>query len=160
MNGLDRPWDDLHHISYFLLELRRVEAGEFTTTMNGDATFPVNPLSMQKIYANGNMESIYEMIPIDISKTHGIIENVFIRDNCSPEEIQVYNELFKEFRDVFAWYYEKILGIDPHIVEHEIRTYPDAKHVWKKLHPVNPHKTTNIKVEVKKLIKVCFIYRV
>jgi hypothetical protein len=26
MTGFDRPWDDLHHRSYFLLELRRVEA--------------------------------------------------------------------------------------------------------------------------------------
>jgi hypothetical protein len=26
LTGLDRPWDDLHHISYFLPELRRVEA--------------------------------------------------------------------------------------------------------------------------------------
>jgi hypothetical protein len=27
LTGLDRPWDDLHHRSYFLLELRRIEAG-------------------------------------------------------------------------------------------------------------------------------------
>jgi hypothetical protein len=26
MTGPDRPWDDLHHRSYFLPELRRVEA--------------------------------------------------------------------------------------------------------------------------------------
>jgi hypothetical protein len=26
MMGLDRPWDDLHHRSYFLPELKRVEA--------------------------------------------------------------------------------------------------------------------------------------
>jgi hypothetical protein len=53
MTGPDRPWDDLHHRSYFLPELRRVEAGEFTTTMNGDATCPVNPLAMHKIYVEG-----------------------------------------------------------------------------------------------------------
>jgi hypothetical protein len=28
MTGPDRPWDDLHHRSYFLPELRRIEAGE------------------------------------------------------------------------------------------------------------------------------------
>jgi hypothetical protein len=43
----------------------------------------------------GNMVSIAEMIPIDISKTPGIIENIFIGADCSPEEIQVYTELFK-----------------------------------------------------------------
>jgi hypothetical protein len=46
-----------------------------------------------------------------------------------PKEILIYTNLFKEFRDVFSWYYEEILGIDPRIIEHEIMTYPDANPV-------------------------------
>jgi hypothetical protein len=68
--------------------------------MNGDAPCPVNPLAMHKIYAEGNMESIAETIPIDISRTPGVMENVFVRADCSPEEIQIYTELFKEFHDM------------------------------------------------------------
>jgi hypothetical protein len=49
-------------------------------------------------------------------------------------------------------------GIDPKIVEHEITTYPDAKLVRQKLHPVNPKKVATIKVEVEKLLKARFIY--
>jgi hypothetical protein len=49
-------------------------------------------------------------------------------------------------------------GINPKIVEHEITTYPDAKPIRKKLHPVNPKKEAAIKVEVDKLLKVGFIY--
>jgi hypothetical protein len=45
-------------------------------------------------------------------------------------------------------------GIDPRIIEHEITTYPDAKSVQKKLHPVNPWKATTIKVEVEKFLKI------
>ena len=41
--------------------------------------------------------------------------------------------LFKEFRDVFAWTYEEMQGIDPSIVVHEIKTYPGAKPVLQKL---------------------------
>jgi hypothetical protein len=44
MTSSYRPWDDLHHRSYFLLELRRIEVGEFTLTMNGDKACPINPL--------------------------------------------------------------------------------------------------------------------
>jgi hypothetical protein len=55
--------------------------------MNGDATCPVNPLAMHEIYVEGNMESIAKTIPIDISKTPTIIENVFIGADCSPEDI-------------------------------------------------------------------------
>jgi hypothetical protein len=82
MNGLDRPWDDLHHRYYFLPQLRRVEAEEFTMTMNGYATCHVNPLATHKIYVEGNMVSIDETILIDISKNPGIVENIFIRVDC------------------------------------------------------------------------------
>jgi hypothetical protein len=36
MNGSEKPWEDLHHRSYFLPELHRIEAGEFTITMMRD----------------------------------------------------------------------------------------------------------------------------
>ena len=49
-------------------------------------------------------------------------------------------------------------GIDPLIVEHEIRTYPDAKPVRQKLRPVNPRKAAAMTDEVEKLLKAGFIY--
>jgi hypothetical protein len=64
-------------------------------TMNGDSSCPVNPLSTHKIYIEGNMGSINETIPIDISTTPDVMENVFIGADCSPEEIHIYIELFK-----------------------------------------------------------------
>jgi hypothetical protein len=97
--------------------------------MTGDRSCPINPLATHEVYAEGNMETIAETILINISRTPGIVENVFIGVDCSPREIQIYTDLFKEFRDVFAWSYEEMPGIDPKIVEHEITTYPDAKPV-------------------------------
>jgi hypothetical protein len=101
MTSPDRPWDDLHHRSYFLPELRRIEAGEFTLTMTGDKACPINPLAMHIVYTEGNMETIAQMIPIDISRIPGIMENIFIGADCSPEEIQIYTDLFKEFATCF-----------------------------------------------------------
>jgi hypothetical protein len=97
--------------------------------MMGDQRCPINLLATQEIHAEGNMETIVETIPINISQNPAIVENVFIRVDCSLEEIQIYTDLFEEFYDIFAWSYEEILGIDPKIVEHEITTYPDAKPV-------------------------------
>jgi hypothetical protein len=88
------------------------------------------------------------------------LENIFVRADYSPEEIQIYIDLFKEFCDAFAWSYEEIPRIDPKIVEHEITSYSDAKPVWQKLHSVNPRKSATIKVEVKKLLKADFIYSI
>jgi hypothetical protein len=33
MNGSDRPWDDMHHHSYFLLEIFRIEQDDFRYTL-------------------------------------------------------------------------------------------------------------------------------
>jgi hypothetical protein len=96
-------------------------------TMTGDRSCPINPLATHEVYAEGNMETIVETLPINISQNPSIMENVFIEADCSPEEIQIYTNFFKEFHDIFSWCYEEMPGIDPKIVEHEITTYPDAK---------------------------------
>jgi len=127
--GPNRLWDDLHHRSYFLPELRRIEVGEFVLTVNGDNPCPINPLATHEVCAEGNMERIATVILIDISKTPTIVEIVFVGAYFSPEEIQTYTELFKEFCNVFSSSYEEMPGIDPRIVEHEIMTCPDAKPV-------------------------------
>jgi hypothetical protein len=118
----------------------------------------VATLDMHDIYAKGNMEITYPTIMIDISLTPGKIENIHIGADCSPKEILIYTEPFKEFQDLFAWSYDEIPEIDPHIVEHEIRTYPNVKHVQQRLRDFNPLKAPTIKAEVEKLLNVGFIY--
>ena len=51
-------------------------------------------------------------------------------------------------------------GIDPDIVVHEIKTYPNAKPVRQRLHPVHPCKVVAINLEVEKLLKASFVYPV
>jgi hypothetical protein len=53
-----------------------------------------------------------------------------------------------------------MLGIDPRIVEHEIKTYLDAKHVRQWIIDFNPRKAPSIKEEVEKLLNAAFIYLV
>ena len=97
------------------------------------------------------------MVPIDISVKLVIVENIHIGP-CTDTEFNTYKALFQEFRDVFSWSYEEIPGIDPSIVVHEIKTYPDAKPVWQRLRQIHPRKATAIKSEVEKLLKAGFIY--
>ena len=80
--------------------------------------------------------------------------------DCSPDEIKEYTKIFKEFHDIFAWSYEEMPGIDPRIIKHEIKTYPNAKLVRKRLRAVNPRKAPAIKEEMEKLLKSDFIYLV
>jgi hypothetical protein len=70
--------------------------------MNRDRTCPINPLAIHDVYAKGNMETIVETIQINLSRTPGIIDNVFVGAYCSPE---------------------KIPDIDPQSVDHEITLF-------------------------------------
>ena len=108
--------------------------------------------------ANGNMANLSPTIPINISRNPGKVENVYIGADYSPDEIKEYTELFKDFCDIFAWSYEEIPGIDPRIVEHEIKTCQNVKPVWQRLHAVNPRKAPTIQDEIEKLLKAGFIY--
>ena len=110
--------------------------------------------------ANGNMENFSPTIPINISRDPGKVENVYIGADYSSDEIKEYTKLFKDFCDIFAWSYEEMPSIDSHIVEHEIKTYPNVKPVWKRLRAVKPRKTPAIKDEREKLLKAGFIYLV
>jgi len=121
---------------------------------------PQNPILTHHVLSEGNMGKITKTYPIDILVKPGIIEHLHIGMNCTPKEVIAFTALFKEFHDVFSWSYEEILRIDPSIVVHEIKIYPDAKPVCKKLRPVHLRKTVVIKAEVEKLLKVGFIYLV
>jgi hypothetical protein len=95
MNGSERPWDDMHHRSYFLPSLERIEQDDFRSTLSEIVGHAVVPFDTHNIYAKGNMVSISPIISIDISHTPGEIENINIGADCSPEEILIYTELFK-----------------------------------------------------------------
>jgi hypothetical protein len=113
MNGSERPWNDMHHRSYFLPSLERIEQDDFRSTLSDIVGHAIDPLDTHNIYAEGNMESISPIVSIDISRTPGKIENVNIGADCSPDEILIYIDLFKKFRDVFSWSYKEMPGIDP-----------------------------------------------
>jgi hypothetical protein len=129
MNGSNKPWDDICHHYYFLPNIEIIKQDDFQSTLSEIFGHVVFPLDTHDIYSKGNMGSISPTITIDISRTPDNIESVHIDVDCSLEEILIYTKLFKELQDVFSWSYEDMRGIDPHIFEHEIRTYLDAKPV-------------------------------
>jgi hypothetical protein len=156
----DTPWDDGHHHSILFLEQPTLENYQRISTPSTVVVISTVSQSKRDVFVEGNLSNISPMMPIDISVKPGIVENVHIGASCSPDEIVTYTSLFKEFRDIFAWSYEEMLGIDPAIVIHEIKTYLGAKPVWQCLRPVHPHKEAAIKLEVEKLLKAGFIYPV
>jgi hypothetical protein len=152
----DTPWDDGHHHSTLFLEHEIIES--YQQILTSSTVFVISSIleSTHDVLYEGNLSNISLTIPIDISIKPRVMKNVHISASCSTDEVRTYKSLFKEFRDVFSWSYEEILGIDPDIVVDDINTYPDTKPVQQRLHLVDPHKDTTIKLEVEKLLKLDF----
>jgi hypothetical protein len=160
MSMEDTPWDDGHHRSILFLEQHTIEGYQWISTPSTVVIISTIPESTHDLFYEGNLSNISPTLPLDISIKPGIVENVHIGASCSHDEVVTYKSLFQEFRDVFAWSYEEMSGIDPDIVVHEIKTYPGAKPVRQRLRPVHPRKAAAIKLEVEKLLKAGFIYPV
>jgi hypothetical protein len=63
----DRPWDDMHHRSYFLPNLVMIEQDDFRSTLSEMVSHVVVPLDTHGIYSKGNMDNISPTVMIDIS---------------------------------------------------------------------------------------------
>jgi hypothetical protein len=60
----------------------------------------------------------------------GIFENprpTFINANLSHEEEMDYMELLMEYRDIFAWSYDEMLGLDPMVVVYQLEVKNRAR---------------------------------
>ena len=68
--------------------------------------------------------------------------------------------LLKEYKDVFAWKYEEMLGLDPKLVIHKLNANPKAKPMKQLARKYHLDIEEKIKVQVNKLLKVGFIEKI
>ncbi|XP_070005785.1 uncharacterized protein [Nicotiana sylvestris] len=76
------------------------------------------------------------------------------------DEESTYIELLKEFRDVFAWIYKEMPGLDPKIAVHHLAVKNGARPVKQAQRHFRPNLVPFIKIEVNKLIEAGFIREV
>ena len=148
----------MHHRSYFLPNLDRLECDDFRAILSEKIGSPVVQLSSLGQMNDGIMANLSPTIPINILRDPGKVENAYSVVGCSHDEIKEYTEMFKEFCSIFSWSYKEMPSIYPHIVKHEIKTYMDKKSVRQRLCVVNHRKEPTIKVEIEILLKYGFIY--
>jgi ribosomal protein S17 len=85
--GDKKSWEDMHHRSYLLPKISRVENGEFKSTVSRSVNWTVNHFDKNGVYTEGNVVNILETIPINISKNLDVIENISIGAECSQDDI-------------------------------------------------------------------------
>ena len=65
--------------------------------------------------------------------------------------------LLKQYKDVFAWPFEDMKGLDPAFCQHQINLHEDAKPVQRRRYWLNPNYGIKVTEEIDKLFKVGFI---
>ncbi|KAL3685159.1 hypothetical protein R1sor_003181 [Riccia sorocarpa] len=64
-----------------------------------------------------------------------------ISENVPIEQIPTFQDLFREYRDIFAYSYKELLGVLPSRCQHRIKVRENGKPVLAKPYRLNPHQT-------------------
>ncbi|KAL0423643.1 UNVERIFIED_CONTAM: hypothetical protein Sradi_0899100 [Sesamum radiatum] len=93
----------------------------------------------------------------------GDVENlrpIYISALLTNDEEEAYVELLHEFKDIFAWSYKEMPGLDPKVAVHHLSIRKGARPVKQAQCQFQPELVSLIEVEVNKLIEVWFIREV
>lgn len=93
----------------------------------------------------------------------GTIDNpkpIFVSSLLTPNELKDYKVLLEEYRDVFAWGYQDMPGLDPKVAVHKLAVSNEKRWVKQAPRRFRPELTAQLKAEVDKLIDVGFIREV
>ena len=82
---------------------------------------------------------------------------ILIAKEMLYDDKQRLKTLLKQYKDVFAWSFEDMKGLNPTFCQHQIHLNKDAKPVQQRRYLLNPNYAVKVKEEIDKLLKVGFI---
>ena len=85
---------------------------------------------------------------------------VWIASKLEEHEEKLLLETLKNYKDVFAWSYKDLKGVDPAICQHTIPMMQDAKPTKQRPYTYNDTFARKIKEEIDKLKEAEFIYEI
>ena len=85
---------------------------------------------------------------------------VNIATDLSPDEEELLVKTLREYKDVFAWSYKDLKGVDASICQHTIPMREDAKPRKQRPYTYNDTFGNKIKEEINKLLEAEFIYEI
>ncbi|KAG9450273.1 hypothetical protein H6P81_010238 [Aristolochia fimbriata] len=110
-------------------------------------------------FEEGGQSTVDELKKVDL----GTIEDprsTFLSASLSTEEEVEYMSLLRKYRDIFAWNYTKMLGLDPRVAVHKLAVHPSVRPVKQSQRRFRLEVVPKIEKEVDKLIAANFIREV
>ena len=85
---------------------------------------------------------------------------VLIAKDMSEVDKQRLTGLLKQYKDLFAWSFKDMKGLDPAFYQHQINLHKDSKPVQQRKYRLNLNYVIKVKEEIDKLLKVGFTHPV
>jgi hypothetical protein len=106
-----------------------------------DQTEPTARKRKESTTAEPNLTSKEELEVINLSNDPNVSKPISTSKSLSAEERKCLIDLLHEYKDVFAWDYHKMPGIDPGLVAHSLNVEPGTRPV------IQPMRTFHTEVE-------------
>ena len=107
--------------------------------------------------AEPKMTAKEELEIINLSDNPDVSKPISISMSLSAKERKCLIDLLHEYKDVFAWDYDEMLGINPGLVIHSLNVEPGTRLVVQPMRTFHIEVEAQITQEVKKLLAAGFI---
>jgi Mg2+ and Co2+ transporter CorA len=122
---------------------------------------PKNVMKLEKIYdlqdkfkkvTNCKTNSSTMQFEVINIRTSNIPQNINFGKNCTQGERRAFNNLFKEYKDIFTCTYDDLNTYYTKIIQHIIPMKAQTKHFHQKLRTMHRSLEPQVKVELNKLL--------
>ncbi|CAL8162293.1 unnamed protein product [Prunus armeniaca] len=115
------------------------------------------PMTAPRHMKDGSTSVAEQLETIDLSEDPSTPRPISISVHLTNEEKEAMISLLKEFRDVFAWSYEEMPGLNPNLVSHTLNIELGTKPIVQPRRNFHPEIEKQIKVEIEKPLAAGFI---
>ncbi|KAL0416030.1 UNVERIFIED_CONTAM: putative protein K02A2.6 [Sesamum latifolium] len=145
-NGAEEDFAQIYHVTL-------IEDGEIEEEDAEDA-----PVELEE----GVKATVDELKEVNLGNSRNIEDRrpIYTSASMTQEDEGAYSMLLHEFKDVFAWSYKEIPGLDPKVDVHHLSVKKGARPVKQDQGRFRPELIPLIETEVNKLIEVGFIQEV
>ncbi|KAG9442525.1 hypothetical protein H6P81_018379 [Aristolochia fimbriata] len=110
-------------------------------------------------FEESGQSTVDELKKVDLGTTEDPRPTFLCASPLAEEEVE-YMSLLREYRDIFAWNYTEMPGLDPRVAVHKLAVHPSVRPVKQSQRRFRPELVPKIEKEVDKLIAANFIREV
>ncbi|XP_023925929.2 uncharacterized protein LOC112037349 [Quercus suber] len=152
------------HTSQSLTHNEQIEevSSSFHITIEEDTISDAEAEEVEEVppaLEDGGQATVYELKEVNLG-TAEEPRPTFISALLTPEEEEGYLKLLVEYKDVFAWIYKEMPGLNPSIAVHHLAVKKGMRPVKQAQRCFRPELIPQIETEVNKLIEAGFIREV